>query len=398
IVDKPRDRDHVIRRAFLTVQIGGESHPSWELALFRKAFPFSKAEEFPPAVRDVAINYRLRFNEFPHIPFWRLLEGNVLDKEIRNKIILFGLTAEVFHDIHTTPLGSMPGLAVNANVLLMLIKDSFFSSVPAWVVMALTFLSFWLILLMALSGSFVIALLTVSFLILLYLATSFLLFSNQILLDLWLLAVGMILALISAFLFQGVQLFFENLKLREEAVRDPLTGFYNRRFLVLKLKSEFKRMALKRGWPKNGLEISVVMMDLDNFKLVNDSFGHAEGDRVLSVMAQAICSSVRKNELICRYGGDEFCVILIGISIQDAVKFAEKIRGIIAGNSDLVYRTADRVATIRVTASIGVASVAGIKAIEPEKLLKAADRALYRAKSGGRNQVCVFDPARDVIT
>jgi diguanylate cyclase (GGDEF)-like protein len=114
-------------------------------------------------------------------------------------------------------------------------------------------------------------------------------------------------------------------------------------------------------------------------------------------MAEAIHGSVRKSEIICRYGGDEFCVILPGASIQDAAKFGEKIRSLIANHPDLSYRTKDGISTIRVTTSIGVASVSGVKATEPGKLMKAADRALYRAKAGGRNQVCVYDPARDVI-
>src|SRR3989338_7926301 len=131
------------------------------------------------------------------------------------------------------------------------------------------------------------------------------------------------------------------------------------------------------------------MVDLDNFKLINDSFGHAEGDRVLRTMAEAIRSSARKQELICRYGGDEFCVILPGTSIKNAAQFAEKIRSLIANHPDLSYRTKDGVDTIRVTASIGVASVAGTKILEHGALIKAADRALYRAKSGWRNRVCV---------
>ena len=77
------------------------------------------------------------------------------------------------------------------------------------------------------------------------------------------------------------------------------------------------------GGARQVKEVSVVMIDLDNFKLVNDSFGHAEGDRVLRTMAEAILSSVRKEELICRFGGDEFCVILVNTSIQNAAKFSK---------------------------------------------------------------------------
>ncbi len=144
-------------------------------------------------------------------------------------------------------------------------------------------------------------------------------------------------------------------------------------------------------------EVSVVMIDLDNFKLVNDSFGHQEGDRVLKILGDSIRSSVRKNELVCRYGGDEFCVILPGVSLDDAVRFAEKLRSLIVSNPDLSYTTQAGVKSFRVTGSFGVASIKGARAISAENLLKAADRALYQAKMGGRNQVCAFDPERDVL-
>ncbi|MBI4372096.1 MAG: diguanylate cyclase [Candidatus Omnitrophica bacterium] len=397
IVDKPRDKDRVLRRAYFSFPIDGVEQDSWELALFKKAFPDANLKDLPIGTESV-INYRLPFSEFSQSSFWRLLEGSVLAKELERKIVMFGLTAETFHDIHATPIGSMPGLAVNANVILMAMTRDFFSRLPMGATTLLAFLSFWVTLLVAMTSSVVFGFVFISFLILAFMAYSFMLFSVRVILDLWLVSLGVLVVFIGAVVFREWQLFVENLKLREESARDPLTGFYNRRFLTLKLKSELNRSVSKGGFSKHGQDISVVMLDLDNFKLVNDTFGHAEGDRVLCTMAEAIRNSVRKNELICRYGGDEFCIILPNTSIQDAARFAEKIRTLIANSPDLVYRTAGKVDTIRVTASIGVASVSSAKAGEPGKLIKAADRALYRAKAGGRNQYCVYDPARDVIT
>ena len=396
IVDKPRDRDRVIRRAYLSWRLGGEERRSWELELFTKAFPGVKTDLFPSG-SSLPINYLMQFDDFDTISFWRLAEREVEANEIRNRIVLIGLTAEAFHDIHQTPLGSMPGLAVNANVLLMLMTGAFFTSLPWYHTAIITVLSFWLALLVAVSSSALISSILVCFTALVLLGASFLLFSAKVIFDLWLVVVGMALIFVGAVIFRQGQLFFENIRLQEESARDPLTGFYNRRFLTVKLESEFNHLTAKRGWGKSRYEISVIMLDLDHFKLVNDSFGHAEGDRVLCTMAEAIRSSVRKNELICRFGGDEFCVILPNTPIQDAIKFGEKIRKLIAENPDLVYRTAGGVDTVRVTASVGVTSVSIAKASDSAKLLKAADRALYRAKAGGRNQVCVFDPVQDVI-
>ncbi|MBI4395144.1 MAG: diguanylate cyclase [Candidatus Omnitrophica bacterium] len=397
IVDKPRDKDRMLRRNYFSFPMGETQEDSWELALFKKAFPEASLENLPLGTESV-INYRIPFKEFPQISFWRLLEGSVLPKELENKIVMFGLTAETFHDIHATPIGSMPGLSVNANVLLMAMTRDFFSYAKPWMTTLLSFLSFWITLLVATTSSVMFGFVFIFFLILAFLSASFLLFSVRVLMDLWLVSLAVVLVFVGAIVVREWQLFMENLKLREESARDPLTGFYNRRFLTLKLKSEFKRLLSKGGFSKSGQDVSVVMLDLDNFKLVNDTFGHAEGDRVLCTMAEAIRSSVRKGELICRYGGDEFCVILPNTPIKDAARFAEKIRTLIENNPDLVYRTAGGVDTVRVTASVGVASVSSARAGEPGKLLKAADRALYRAKAGGRNQSCVFDPSRDVIT
>lgn len=395
VVDKPRDKDRLIRRAYFHFPIAGETYKSWELELFQKAFSEEAIREFPMK-KPMVIDYQLRFNEFAQIPLWELLEGKVPRDRIEHKIVLVGLTSEAFHDIHATPLGSMPGLAVNANVLLTLMARTFFTEASYWVVLALAFFAFWLTLLAALSGTLLRGLLIVLSLIFAYLGVSFLLFSHQFILDLWVVALLTAVVFLGSIVLRESQLFFENLRLREESARDPLTGFYSRRFLELKLKSEMSHILSQHGG-RQVKEVSVVMIDLDNFKLVNDSFGHAEGDRVLRTMAEAIHASVRKEELICRFGGDEFCVILVNTSIQNAAKFAEKLRALIAENPKLVYRTASGVDTIRVTASIGVASVTGIGVTDGGKLLKAADRALYRAKRAGRNQVCVFDADRDVI-
>jgi diguanylate cyclase (GGDEF)-like protein len=396
VVGKPRDKDHVLRRAYLSLPVGGEIHGSWELELFKKAFPEVSLDGFSSR-SAVPINYRLRFDEFPQVSFWRVIEGSVLAKQIQDKIILIGLTAEAFHDIHATPLGAMPGLAINTNVLLMLMRNEFFSFISFWLIQTLRFLSFWMALILAASSSVLAGISVLVFLAGIYLSTGFFLFSKQVILDPWLLISATFGVYLGGILIRETQLWFENMRLREESSRDPLTGFYNRRFLTLKLQSEFKRILARRGIFKTPDEISIVMIDLDNFKLVNDSFGHAEGDRVLRTMAEAIRGSVRKTEIICRFGGDEFCVILPGASLQDAAKFGEKIRSLIANHPDLAYRTKDGISTIRVTTSIGVASISGAKATEPAKLMKAADRALYRAKAGGRNQVCVYDPKRDVI-
>ena len=356
IVDKPRDLDHVIRRSFLSFSINGRQYSSWESALFRKAFSERNVQSLLKN-SEAVIDYKLQFNEFPQISFWRLLEGSVLAKEVREKIVLIGLTSESFHDIHETPLGLMPGLAVNANVLLMLMDQRFFSFAPTWAVPAISFFSVWLALLLAFSNPFGTAFLIALVLILIFLATSFLLFLNHMILDLWLVAVGVILVLIAAIIFKEAQVFMIHLKLKKESTRDSLTGFYTQKFLLIKLEFELHRHS----------ETSVIMFGLDK------SFG-------FQAIAGTIRSSARKDEVICCYGENKFCIILPNTSVQDAAKFSVKIRKLIQ----------DKV-------SVGIVSLTSVKTHSPTKLLKAAEVVLARAQSSSENQICIFDPAQDVI-
>ncbi len=369
IVDKPRDLDHVIRNAFLSFAVGGKEYPSWETALFQKAF-LAKNTSGLSRNSETVINYRLQLGEFPQISFWRLLEGSVLAQEIRNKIVLIGLTAETFHDIHETPLGLMPGLAVNANVLMMLMNRDFFSSAPRWSVPILSFFSFWLTLLTALSNPFGVVFLMIVGLILVFLTVSFLLFLNQVILDLWLVALGIILTLIVAIVFKEAQLFLIRWKLKKESARDPLTGFYNQKFLLLKLELEFYHRS----------ELSIILLGLDHFGATSSSGSRFDEDDALQKMAESVRSSVRKDELICRYGENKFCVVLPNTSAQDAVKFAVKIRKLIQEES-----------------SGGIISLSTVKIHNARQFLKAAETVLTRAQSSGGNQICVFDSARGKI-
>jgi len=397
IVDKPRDQDRVIRRFYPIRKFDDGVARSWELELLSKAYPEKIPSEKIRENNAEVIDYRVSAKEIQKIPFWKVLNGEILSGDVHDKIVLIGLTSETFHDTHSSPLGSMPGIVINANGVLSMMTGHFFAQASWLYQCLLIFLAVLVTFIVTFSGTALLGFLSVIFMALLFFGASFFLFLHQIVFDVWLINLGMFVVLIGILVYREWQLFFENLRLREESSRDPLTGFYSRRFMELKLKSEVGKLLTSRGGMRNVKEVSVVMIDLDNFKLVNDSFGHGEGDRVLRTMAESVRSSVRKEEVICRYGGDEFCVILSNTNINDAAKFAEKLRQLIANNPDLAYRTASGTDTIRVTASIGVSSVAGSKALEPGGLLKAADQALYRAKKGGRNRVCVFDPATDVI-
>ena len=162
----------------------------------------------------------------------------------------------------------------------------------------------------------------------------------------------------------------------EMAVTDALTGLYNRRYLETQLTQLIEQSA------DRGKGLSLLTLDIDFFKSVNDSFGHDAGDRVLQEVAGRFRGSVRNVDLACRTGGEEFVVVLPGAELQVAERVGERIRKAIAAKPFLLGPGSH----LTVTASLGVASLASADDTL-EDLLKRADRALYRAKREGRNRV-----------
>jgi diguanylate cyclase (GGDEF)-like protein len=164
--------------------------------------------------------------------------------------------------------------------------------------------------------------------------------------------------------------------LRNQMDRDSFTGVYNRRFAEDLLVRELARCALQKR------SLSVAMLDLDNFKLLNDTHGHPAGDQVLKVVTQALVKEAGRHDFVTRYGGEEFLIICVDCGRQGARDYAERVRLAIAGQTvDYEGRT------LRVTASIGLASVEQGVAKAADELLAEADENLYRAKHAGKNQV-----------
>jgi len=162
--------------------------------------------------------------------------------------------------------------------------------------------------------------------------------------------------------------------LREQTIRDSLTSLYNRRFLLDYLERELIRAKRERA------PLAVIMMDLDRFKEINDSAGHQAGDQVLEEVGALLRRHVRGSDIACRYGGEEFAVVLPKTTFESALRRSAEI-------CSAIRREPDRL--LGVTASLGIA-LCPAHATEAEALLRAADRALYEAKRAGRNQVRMF--------
>jgi len=167
-------------------------------------------------------------------------------------------------------------------------------------------------------------------------------------------------------------------KLQQLSISDSLTKIYNRRYFMLRFNEEFERAK------KFKLNLSFLMIDIDFFKKVNDTYGHLVGDVVLREIARLIMESIREIDFAARYGGEEFSVILPETDKAGAIMVAERITSKISQERIKVF---DEVLTANV--SIGAASFPQ-NTLYPDVLLETADKALYKAKLSGRNRVCWF--------
>ena len=183
---------------------------------------------------------------------------------------------------------------------------------------------------------------------------------------------------------ERVSLALANLKLREllrnQSIRDPLTGLYNRRYLEEALNRELHRAQ------RAGRLFSLVMLDLDHFKHFNDTFGHQVGDILLKEVAGAIKSRVRAGDLACRFGGEEFSLIISEVDTQGTYRCVDNIREAIKHLA--LHHRGQTLGTITISAGIATFPAHGSNA---EDLMRAADDALYRAKKGGRDRIMIHE-------
>ena len=167
-------------------------------------------------------------------------------------------------------------------------------------------------------------------------------------------------------------------KLNEQAVHDPLTGLYNRRYLDETLSRELSRAH------RENHSLAVVMLDLDHFKQVNDTYGHAAGDTVLKELATLLNSGVRESDMVFRFGGEEFLIAMPNINAEQALQRVEALRLALAAR---IIRHGD--AAIMITLSAGI-SLFPQHGEDTRILIAGADHALYQSKNGGRNRVTMF--------
>jgi diguanylate cyclase (GGDEF)-like protein len=181
-----------------------------------------------------------------------------------------------------------------------------------------------------------------------------------------------------------IQIENQNEELRKLATRDPLTGCLNRRAFHEMADELFVQLR------ENGESLWCIMTDIDYFKTFNDRFGHAIGDAVLQAVSRCLFSGLRDNDLLCRYGGEEFCIVLRNVTREEALQIAERLRTGVETKTAKGLRGVD---TGKVTCSFGLAEYTpDVKT--PSELMDRADKALYVAKESGRNCLKLWQPER----
>lgn len=170
-----------------------------------------------------------------------------------------------------------------------------------------------------------------------------------------------------------------NRQLRILSARDSLSGLYNHRYFCEELDKTFS-LYERQSEQDHSKDFSLIILDIDDFKIVNDTYGHLMGDFVIKHLAETMLSNIRQSDSCFRYGGDEFAILLLDTNRSEAIKIAEKL-GHIVENTPIVSRDME----IRITISMGVASFVDSK--DPNSLINKADKRLYLSKNSGKNKV-----------
>ena len=173
-------------------------------------------------------------------------------------------------------------------------------------------------------------------------------------------------------------------RLKAQVRTDHLTALYNKAHMLLSLENEMERTR------RSSQATTIMLIDADHFKSINDTFGHIVGDKVLKHLAQTIQQSIRKIDIPCRFGGEEFCVILPSTSSLVGHQVAERLREMVASSP---YEL-DSGETLNISVSIGLCSYTSNSQLSLEKFLEKCDEQLYRAKKSGRNRVCMPEQDR----
>lgn len=297
-------------------------------------------------------------------------------KVFEDKICLIGLTASGLYDVKPNPLQpAYPAVGANASIVNSILNEDFVKKVPLWLdAFIILFLGIFLSVIVSMVQPVKGMLVALSMMVAYILIAFFMLD----LFNIWVVLIYPLLTILFTYLvitiYTQIIISIERTKLFTLATKDGLTGLYVIRHFKLLLGAEMDMSREGKG------KLSILMLDIDHFKKVNDTYGHQVGDFMLREVANILLSCCRQFDIPSRYGGEEFIIMLPGADSKEALMVAERIRKKIENN---VFKLGDK--TYRATVSLGVASFLGETAID--NFVKRADDALYKSKEAGRNKV-----------
>lgn len=378
-LEKIVDEDFVIRRSYAvrTDRSGLREELSFPAALRREAQ--SQAFETPvDGEEGHPINFLVKDKDLKVVPAWKVLSGNLPREAASGKTAVIGITSSLLSESHRTPLGLLSGVAVHANEWLEMETGRHLKPVPVPATAGVAWLVGALLLFLFLQHRYWFAAPGFALSYFLSFLAAQTLFGADFQLPLFILILGPTLALAVGVAANLVWLLLENQGLSHKVLHDKMTGLYTYDYLRLRLDDEWKRCV------KLQLPVSVVMTDLDRFKKINDTLGHEVGNQMILRAAGVIRESVRGYDVVSRYGGDEFVILLWHANAQEAQAYRLRLRELYhkmaAGLEDAMLKAS--------SVSIGIASFDpksdGPKAENPQQLIEWADKDLFEDKESRR--------------
>lgn len=328
---------------------------------------------------SIIINWYGPHYTYDYIPFWKAYKGKLDKGTFKDKVVFIGATAVSLYDIKSTPVSSIyPGVEVQATVFNNILDNQAIKRVSG---LTDFFISLCL--------SFIVALVIIkirepifSSLISIFIVLAYI-FTASAILDKYLVWVGIISPVIFMIItFTAMFIIKYVLKAKDFeytyklATTDGLTDLYNHRYFQEKLRENMRKADKEKSW------FSIVLIDIDFFKKFNDTYGHQAGDEVLRQVGQVLKKSVKPEDVVARYGGEEMVIILANANTENAVTIADRICKTIAHKK---FTLAEGL-IVNVTISLGVATYQ-LHGKTSTELIEFADKGLYRAKKNGRNQV-----------
>lgn len=404
-INKPRDKDLVIRNARAAVyrfdkrnEVLDYSFAIKTLASFLDV-PLSNirlknntiimqkddgtlVKEIPVGPSGIfPLKFRVQLNDLNVLPLYKVINGDFPKGTFTGKIVIVGMVTEIHHDIYPTPLRLMHGPAINANELIAFFENDFVQTAPWLLQFAALMLVGLLTALHAhrfspLSGLCITATQTLALALL-----SILLVFKGFHARYFDLIFASLVTYLGVNAYKYALLTVESIALKTQAVTDGLTGLYVFRYFELRLQSELNKAKTMNQ------QLTLVMADIDHFKQINDTYGHHVGNTVLIQISKVLAGCARKSDVVCRYGGEEFAIIMVGTNAENSLHYVGRVTHML---KEIGFMHLCGVPSV--TLSFGIATFPEHHITNSKELIESADKALYHAKQTGRNRVSVYKP------